>query len=66
MLQRVTLRASIWERSGMQWRMRFHQGAPAAASVASLDPLSQCLPPGGCSRNGRHVMPECLQDRWKH
>ncbi|AVS73633.1 DUF4440 domain-containing protein [Paracidovorax cattleyae] len=47
MLQRVTLHAFIWERSGAQWRMRFHQGTPAAASVASLAYLSQFLPPGG-------------------
>ena len=30
-LERRTLRASIWERSGPEWRMRFHQGTPAAA-----------------------------------
>lgn len=47
MLQQVTLRASIWERSVWQWRMRFHQGTPAAASVASLASLSQFLPPDG-------------------
>lgn len=47
MLQRLTLRASIWERSGGQWRMRFHQGTPAPASVASFACLSQFLPPGG-------------------
>lgn len=29
-LDRLTLRASIWERSGREWRMRFHQGTPAA------------------------------------
>ncbi len=29
-LERMTLRASIWERSGSGWRMRFHQGTPAA------------------------------------
>ncbi len=34
-LDRLTLRASIWERSGREWRMRFHQGTPAGAESRS-------------------------------
>jgi ribonuclease HI len=26
----TTLRSSIWAREGDRWRMRFHQGTPAA------------------------------------